>query len=220
MRAARPTWLIALGIAALAAFAPVGRAGAQVKLGGFNLEGDVEAGGRSLIDEPSRSRKGKFEEYRDVSAGLFLDRLQLRIFRPDESQAFELGGSKWGQEDQEFSLRVGRLGLWGLGFEWDQTPHVFSTTGRMLATESARGVFTLPAPRPSLSAYNTSRRLDEIGTRWDTARLSLLLTPTPDLELRAEYTRIRKDGDRPFGVGFGSPGNNLLEVLEPIEQTV
>jgi MtrB/PioB family decaheme-associated outer membrane protein len=46
------------------------------------------------------------------------------------------------------------------------------------------------------------------------------VTPTPDLELRAEYTRIKKNGDRPISIGFGTPGNNFMEVLEPIDQTV
>lgn len=214
------TAAIVASLLAVLAVGPWGRASAQVKLGGFNVEGEGEAGARFFIEEPSGTRRGKFEEYRDIPEGAFLERLRLRIFVPDESYAFEFGGSKWGQQDQEFSLRAGRLGLWELGLDWDQIPHIFSTTARMLATETARGVFTLPTPRPSLSAYNGARRLDEISERWDTARLSLLLTPTPDLEVRAEYTRIRKDGDRPFGMAFGSPGNNFLEILEPIEQTI
>ncbi len=91
----------------------------------------------------------------------------------------------------------------------------------MLATEGPRGVFTLPTPRPTpLTVYNDARRLDEISLRWDTARMFLRLTPTPDLDFKAEYTRINKDGDRPMGMAFGSPGNNFLEILEPIEQTV
>lgn len=212
-------------LAALVAMVVVGALGAfpavaQTQVGGFQLEGEVEAGLRLFLVEPSESRKGKFEEYRDLPEGPFLGRLQLRLFRPDERYGVEFEGSKWGQEDQEFALRAGQLGLWQFGFEWDQMRHVFSTTARMLATESDRGAFTLPTPRPALSTYNAARGLDEISTRWDTARLTLVLTPTPELDLRAEYTRINKDGDRPMGMAFGSPGNNFLEVLEPIEQTV
>jgi MtrB/PioB family decaheme-associated outer membrane protein len=193
----------------------------QWKLGGgLNLEGEVEAGVRLLPDEPSDSRRGKFEEYRDITEGLFLPNLRLRLFTEDERYWAELGGSKWGQEDQEFSLEGGRLGLWEAGFSWDQIPHIYSTTARLLATESAPGVLTLPTPRPNLFAHNTADRLDEVSQRWDTARVFFTLTPTPDLDLHVQWTRIKKDGDRPFGVAMSSPGGNFYEVLEPIDQTI
>ena len=211
---------VAALVAAVIVVAAARPAAAQLTLGGFNIEGDVEAGVRFLPNEPSHAQRAKFEEYRDFTQGLFLGGLQLRIFRPDESYSASFAGSKWGQQDQEFALRAARLGLWEFGFDWDQTPHLFSTTSRLLASQPEPNVFVLPTPRPPLSAYNFGRRLDEVGMRWDTGRVFVSVTPTPDLELRAEYTRIKKDGDRPFSIAFGSPGNNFLEILEPIDQTV
>jgi MtrB/PioB family decaheme-associated outer membrane protein len=217
MQFARTLGAVVVALAVLAVATP---ATAQFTLGGMNVEGEVETGVRLLPGRPSDADAGKFEEYRDFTQGPFLQGLQLRIFRPDESYSTSFSGAKWGQQDQEFSLSSGRLGLWEFGFDWDQTPHVFSTTARMLATQTAPNMFTLPTPRPSLSEYNAARRLDEVGVRWDTGRLSFVLTPTPDLELRAEYTRIKKDGERPFGMAFSSPGGNFMEILEPIDQTV
>jgi MtrB/PioB family decaheme-associated outer membrane protein len=208
---------VMLGLLALSGLAAP--AAAQIPLAGWTLEGNVEAGWRFLVDEPPPSRRAKWEEYRDFPNSAVLADLQLRVFRADEAYSAELAGSKWGQQDQEFSLRGGRLGLWELGFDWDQTPHLYSTNARFLATEVSRGVFTLPTPRPALDAYNSAPTID-ISQRWDTARIFFDLTPTPDLSLKAEYTRIRKHGDRPFGMAFGSPGNNFYEILEPIEQTV
>ena len=79
----------------------------------------------------------------------------------------------------------------------------------VLATETARGVYVLPAraSAAALSAaekakHNSAPELDEIGVRWDTAKLFFSLTPTPDLELRAEYKRINKEGNRPIGMAF------------------
>jgi hypothetical protein len=46
------------------------------------------------------------------------------------------------------------------------------------------------------------------------------LQPVEKLELKAEYSRIHKEGSRPIGMAFGSPGNNFLELLEPIDQTI
>ncbi|MBI3456716.1 MAG: MtrB/PioB family decaheme-associated outer membrane protein [Candidatus Rokubacteria bacterium] len=206
-------------VVAAAVLSMCGVASAQTPIFGLKIEGDVELGGRVFIDEPSKDRKAKLEEYRDLSEQPF-GAFRVRLFRPDGRYAVELGGAKIGQEDQEFFLSSGRPGVWNFGFEWDQTPHVFSTTGRLLATEPAPGVFTLPTPRPPLSAYNTARELDRISTHWDTARFSFTLTPAPDLDLKLEYTRIKKDGERPLGMAFGSPGNNFIEVLEPIDQTI
>lgn len=194
-------------------------ADAQLRLGGMQLEGEVETGVRALLG-PNDNAKGKLEEYRDITSGPFLPGLRLRLFQPEGAYSTELGGAKWGQEDQEFSLETGRLGLWQFRFDWDQTPHVYSTTARTLATETARGIWSLPAPRPEISTHNAGRELGEIGARWDTGRLSFWLTPRPDLDLKLEYTRISKDGDRPMSLGFGSSGQNFYEVPGPIEQTI
>jgi MtrB/PioB family decaheme-associated outer membrane protein len=216
MRTTRASLIVAV----LTVLVTAASASAQLQLGPVNVEGEIIAGARVFLEEPSDSRKGKFEEYRDIPEGLFLDRFSLRLFRPDESYSLEFDGSKWGQDDQEFGLRVGRLGLWQFGFEWDQMQHVYSTTSQFLATENTRGVFTLPTPRPLLPTHNQAPGIDELKTQWDTARIFLSATPTPDLDLRAEYTRIKKDGNRPYGMAFGSPGGNFYEILEPIDQTV
>ncbi|HSL52173.1 MAG TPA: MtrB/PioB family outer membrane beta-barrel protein, partial [Candidatus Deferrimicrobiaceae bacterium] len=183
----------------LAAFGVLGAAApasAQLEIGGMRLEGEIEAGPRFFLVEPSKSRSSKFLEYRDINEGLFLQDLRLRIFRPDESYSTELGGRQWGLQDQEYYVRTGRLGKWEFGFDWDQMRHIFSTNARMLATETSRGVFTLPTPRPALALYNSARELDEISVRWDTAHMFLRLTPAEDLEITMEGTRIRKEGDR------------------------
>jgi MtrB/PioB family decaheme-associated outer membrane protein len=207
----------------LAAFGVLGMAApasAQQEIGGMRLEGEAEAGVRFFLEEPSKTRSSKFLEYRDINEGLFLQGLHLRLFRPDEAYSTEFGGRQWGLQDQEYYLRTGRLGKWEFGFDWDQMRHIFSTNARMLSSETSRGVFTLPTPRPALGLHNSARELDEISVRWDTAHIFLKVTPTEDLDLIAEYTRIRKDGDRPMGMALGSPGSPFIEVLQPLEQTI
>ncbi len=199
----------------------------DLKFGDFRLEGDIEAGGRYFIERPSPTRRGKLEEYRDINQGVFLSDFYLRFFRTDESYSVSFGGAKWGLEDQEYFLRAGRLGLWEFSFAWDQTPHLLSTTASMRAFETSPGVWQLPAraDATAISAaegalYNAAPSVDEVGVRWDTARISLLLTPRPDIDLSADYARIHKSGTRPFGVAMGSPGGDFIEVLEPIDQNV
>ena len=214
----RTTLLFAAGFVLLALAS--GTAWAQTEILGYKLDGSVEVGGRAYLDRPTDKQSGKFEEYRDIPQGIFLEGLGFRLSTKDDRYLFEFKAKEAGEEDQNFLLRSSRLGLYEFEFEWDQTPHIYSTTGRMLSTEASRGVFTLPSPRPALSAHDSAPRLDEIGLRWDTARLSLSLTPTPEWDLKAEYTRINKDGDRPIGMSFAGGGGPSLEILEPIEQTV
>jgi hypothetical protein len=89
-------WMIALSLHVVIA---VGVAAAQTQLGGVNIEGGIEAGGRFYIQRPSPSERAKFEEYRDLSPGLVLAGMNLRLSTPNESIFGEFGG-----------LQVGLLG--------------------------------------------------------------------------------------------------------------
>jgi MtrB/PioB family decaheme-associated outer membrane protein len=191
----------------------------QTQLGGFNIEGYAEAGVRFFLD-PTQKERAKFEEYRDINQGLYLQGLWLRFFTPDEKYSALIGGRQWGLQDQEYHLSFERLGRWEAGFEWDQMRHIFSTNARTLVNETSRGVYALPNPRPPLIDYNNGRSIDEISVRWDTARTFFKLSLSENADLFAEYTRIHKDGERPFGMAFGSPGGSAFEILQPIEHTI
>src|SRR4029453_13886394 len=206
-------------VLALFLVSAAGVASAQTQLGGVNVEGGIEAGGRFYLDSrPSQKDRAKFEEYRDQSPGLFLLGANLRLSRPDESLFGEFGGSKWGFSDQDYYLSIGRLGTWQFDFLWDQTPHVISTTARLLATEPHPGVFVLPTPRPALNLHNSAPDIDEISVRWDKALMLFAYSVSPNLDFAAEYARTQKSGRKPMGMAMGSPGANFYEVLQPIDQ--
>ena len=205
-------------LAAVLVLGAAGVASAQTPIFGLKIEGDVELGGRVYGDRPARDARAKLEEYRDLSEQPF-GAFRLRLSRPDESYVTEMGGDKIGQDDQEFFLSTGRTGVWRFDFDWNQIPHLLSTNARLLATEPATGVFTLPTPRPPLATYNTAPQRD-ISLQWDVGHFEFMLTPTPDFDIKIEYTRIKKDGERPMGVAFSSPGGNFYEVLQPIDQTI
>ena len=196
-------------------------ASAQVEVFGLKLDGEITSGIQFFLDEPNPTRSAKFEEYRSVPEGLFLESLRLRLSTKDDLYSGWLAGSNWGRRDQEFTLGAGGLGLWEAQFDWDQTPHVFSRrTGQLLSTRISDQVFGLPTPRPPLANYNQGTLLDEVSVRWDTARLSTLLTPSPDWEIRSSYTRIHKEGQRAITMAFLTPMNNFIEVLEPVNQNM
>jgi MtrB/PioB family decaheme-associated outer membrane protein len=226
----RTTRMVRSVLAGLVVLAAAGPASAQtappaetappIEIGGFRLEGYGEAGVRFFGERPTQKESAKFEEYRDINQGLYLQGLWLRFFTPDEKYSGEISGRQWGLQDQEYHLSFERLGLWQAGFDWDQMRHVFSTSAQTLLNETSRGVFVLPNPRPPLSAYNTGGGIDEISVRWDTAHMFFKFNLSENADLFAEYTRTHKDGEKPFGMAFGSPGGNALEVLQPIEQTI
>ncbi len=222
MRATIGRMAVAAALVGLVGATPA--AAQQLSLGGFNVDGQVEAGGRILPGgEPSGNRRTKFEEYRDITQGAFLQDFQLRLRRPDESYFIDFGGAKWGQLDQEFAATMGRLGLWELGLQWDEMPHLFNTGARTLSNDAVHGQFSfssLANPRPFLNQWLHGRVIDEIETQWDTGRLSFKLTPTPEWDLTAAYTRIKKDGDKPGSIAWGSPGNNFRDILFPVDETI
>jgi len=209
--------LVTVGFVVIALAVP---AAAQVRIGDVGLEGNVEAGWRFFVDEPPKSSRAKWEEYRDYPGSAFLGELRLRFFTPDEKYSLELEGANWGQLDQYFGATATRLGVWQFGFSWDQTPHTISTTAQLLASQPSPGIFVLPDPRPALFAYNAAPTLDKVAVRWDTAKVFFNYTLFPDFDIKAEYNRIYKSGEKPFGMPFGSPGNNFYEVLQPIKQTI
>src|ERR1700730_9886827 len=121
--------------ASLVILAGAGMASAQTKtetqIGGWNVEGFVEPGLRFFGENPNGSRTpgkadAKFEEYRDINTGLYLEGLQLRIFRPDESYSFQISGKDWGLHTQEFHLMGERLGQWRARVSWGKIAHNYS----------------------------------------------------------------------------------------------
>src|SRR5262249_4691174 len=131
-----------------------------------------------------------------------------------------VSGRDGGLKRMELGLTATRLGRWETGFEWNQMRRLYSTDAKMLETETRDGIWTLPSPRPPLGAYNQIPFRDEIAVQWNTARVFFKLTPTPEVDVSAQYTRLRKDGDIPMGMVFGGSSSNFLEVLQPIDQTI
>lgn len=197
----------------------------------IRLSGEVEVGGRVFIDRPSEEDRGKFEEYREVPAGPFLENLHLRIDRADENYFLELRAREIGEEDQNILLWGGRPGRSLFEFEWDQTPHTYSNTGRSPFVETSPGIFELPdllqttlegaapAARPDiLRSFLAAAPPIDLKSRWDTARFLWAASPYPQLHLQAEYTVIYKHGERPIGTTFLF--TNQVELPEPIDQRI
>lgn len=180
-----------------------------------------ELGYRSFSDEPPGIARAKFEEYKAVPTGPILLDYLLGYTAGDSLTVFQFNGTNLGQRDQTMRLRGNNPGRYDLQVRWDRIPHTFSTNARSLGSETSPDVFVLPVPRPDTAAWNnTSPYLSPVRTQWSTVKAAAAYTPSTNWDLRTEYTNIDKSGRRPMGMSFGSPGSNLREILEPIDQTM
>ncbi|OGQ05799.1 MAG: hypothetical protein A2W61_06790 [Deltaproteobacteria bacterium RIFCSPLOWO2_01_44_7] len=194
---------------------------AETKLFGFKTDGELSAGGRAYLEElPYQFEKAKLEEYRDLRQQFFLDKFRLGLESEDKPTLFEIGGSLAGQRDQNFFLKTTQLGTYNFEFEWDQMPHLYSTSGQMLGTTISPGVYTLASPRPTGAQFNAAPFIDRIAAQWNTARFQISYQPSDEWDLSWKYNWIMKGGERPLGMAFGTPGSNFREVLEPVEHDI
>ncbi len=180
-----------------------------------------ETGSRMFLYQPPLRASAKFEEYKNVTRGGVLLNALASYTMGDSITVFQLNGINFGQRDQAVRFRGNSPGLYDLQVRWDRIPHTFSTNARSLGRQPSPDVFVLPNPRPDTSLWNAgSPFLPPVRMLWNAVRSQAAFTPTPAWDLRAEYTSIGKMGSRPMGMAFGSPGSNLREILEPIDQTM
>jgi len=181
----------------------------------------AEIGNRSFTDEPDRLARAKLEEYRSLPTGPVILNMLLGYTPRDSLTVFQLNGTNLGQRDQTVRLRGNSPGRYDVQARWDRIPHTFSTNARSLGSEQSPGVFVLPTPRPDTGTWNrTAPFLSPIRTMWNVVKGAAAYTPSTKWDLRTEYTNFQKTGRRPMGMAFGSPGSNLREILEPIDQTM
>ncbi|HEV8217336.1 MAG TPA: MtrB/PioB family outer membrane beta-barrel protein [Gemmatimonadaceae bacterium] len=179
----------------------------------------AEMGGGNGAKEPSTFQLGKLEEYKSVPKGFLVRSFYLGYQPPDSFRTFGVTGVNLGQIDQSLTGRVTQPGVFDVRLQWDRIPHTFSSNARSLGTQTEANLFVLPNPRPDTGVWNrTAPYLDPIRMRWDNIKLATTYTPSPAWDFKIDYLNIAKTGERPMGMAFGSPGSNLREILEPIDQ--
>lgn len=198
----------------------LGASAAAQAVGNGTVSGSLEIGARGFTRSPSDQQLGKLFEYKDVPSGGVVQQFGLKYTTNDSLKHFELSGRRLGTLDQNLWFRATQTGLFDFQIRSDRIPHTFSTTARFLGSEPSPGVYTLPNPRPDTATLNHSAYVSPIRTRWDPVKLSLTLTPTPNWDMKAEFTHIDKTGGRPMGMAFGGSSVNAREIIEPIDQTI
>jgi MtrB/PioB family decaheme-associated outer membrane protein len=176
--------------------------------------------------------EAKFQEFRDVPRGVFLESLNLDL--QSGRNAFALAGINGFRKDQSWH------GQWSNGAAlqvrggWFETPHRFSLTTRTPFTEVRPGVFVLPDSFQALNrrvssatavtnafndALNASPRFPlEFST--DVASARVRVRPRMGWMVEANGRQTTRAGKKAYGALIGtSPGNPMVELWEPIDHT-
>ncbi len=203
-------------------------AAAETDLGPAVATGEVEVGGRPITGDFGSS---KYEEYREQRPGVF-GNAKVLVEGKEGKYFLEGSATDVAEDDQHYELRIGRYGRYRLELEYDELPHVFSNRARTLYTDTGNGVLTLPdATQSAIQAGATSAAKSAalqsalstagfVPLRFElkSGRVGFFYRPFANLELNVGYRVQQKEGTRPFGMGFGSPGGNFANVAAPIDE--
>ena len=230
--------------------------------------GGLETGGRFVADRPpngfgsatpcvvegfpttcfttasqTRSR-AKFEEYGSVPSAPFLDWINLQAGTKDGRFAFDFWGRNVGLNNQSYGFTISEPGQHYFTFEWDQTVHLLSTSGKTVfggvgttsltvnpALPASLAPFlgtapTDPAARAAVQALiNGAVTPLELGTQRDRLTAAYRWTPTPDWDLSILYSNEHRTGVVPspipafFDTVAPPMAHYTIGVAKPINDT-
>ena len=170
----------------------------------------------------------RYERYRDLGDGLFLDALRLNA----ERNGWYLTGvaDHAGRRDQRLTGRLERPGRFEVWAGWDQIPMLMSRTTRGLFVEDVeepQAVLTIEnaiqsqaqaAPQAMVGLFAQLARQVETRSRRDTATAGFEYLATDALTLHSNVQVMRRKGTLPYGGSFGH--SSLVELPAPIDHTL
>lgn len=186
------------------------------------VTGWFDFGGRGTSREGDGAR---FERYRDLGDGLFLE--SVRLGREAGRWALEFSGDHVGRRDQRLTARFDRPGQLKTWVEWDQIPMLMSTATRTLFNVVSPGVLQIDdalqsqvqasaAALPNL--FNLNARTFDTKSRRHSFDTGVEYLATTDLTLKLHARRTDREGVIPYGGSFGH--GSLVEPPAPVNHTL
>lgn len=218
-----------LAFAACVALAlPAPRAAAEADLGPAKATGEVEVGGRAITGE--NWDDSRFQNYKSTEPGVF-GRASGLVEDDEERYFIEFNAQDIAEDDQSYSVRMGRYNRFRIEAEFEEFWHVYGGGETLTLHEpGGKGVLLLPDATqiPSivtglnrqnalLAAYANAFSVP-LRSQLKNARVGLFYRATPELEFDLGYRLSRTQGSRPFSMGFGSPGGTFVNIAAPIDQ--
>ena len=178
-------------------------------------------GGRwsSVSGDPAR-----WQRYQDLRDGLLFRDARFAREDPDGKWLFRAAADNVGYRDQRFFANYERTGRFTVSGLWDEIPQFYSVDTKTPYTRSGSPLLLDDAAQraaqngqvtPPLSAYLPIASQFDLRERRDIGNVSLVATPTRQIDVTAAFTSQRHVGELPWGAGFGFP--NDVEVALPYE---
>jgi Protein of unknown function (DUF3374). len=215
--------------------------------------GFMEVGGRGFLNDPQRDGHifqggkslAKYYEYSTVKPGAFGD---FNVATGSRNGLYEIDvwGQNVGYSDQAYNTYLSKAGEQYFNFNWDQTPHVYSTSASTLFNTNGNAL-TLANPNignlisaapggagfPAIpnggnaaktnaisTIINQNVHPTDIGIRRDTASVDYRYTPTDNWDIRANYSNMRRTGSQVDSVLFTSTNTgSRVDVAKPVADT-
>ena len=189
------------------------------------FHGEVEAGGRVFLNNPQRngsaylnqSSLAKYYEYSSIKPGPFSN-IWLSTGSSDGLYRIDVDGKNIGYSDQWYNLDASKAGEHYFNFQWDQTPHVYSTSAQTPFQGIGTNNLTV-TQGAALSAVVPNLYQTDIGIRRDTASANYRWTPTEAWDIKADYSHMSRIGTQADGVLFRTGATNGVEVPKPVDDT-
>jgi len=213
---------------------PVKAAPAAAPIPYWWFHGSVDVGGRFFLNDPQRNGSAylgqkslaKYYEYSDIKPGPFAD-AWLAFGSSDGLYQVDLGGKNIGYDDQHYYLDFSKAGEHYFNFEWDQTPHLYSTSAQTFYQGVGTTSLTLPPGFTKCHGAAIPGCIDpylyqtDLGIGRDTASADYRWTPTDAWDFKADYSHTHRHGTQVDGVvGFGpSFPYGPTQVPKPVDDT-
>jgi len=223
-------------------------------VGGVIYYGEIEVGGIGFIDRPPNTirtttivpgaqpfitgypttwsyttpeSRAKFEEYGNINPGFWFDHLKFGAATTDGRYYGDFSAKHIGNNDQSYSLELGETGRQYLTLEWDQIPHLYSTTAQSIfggtptfliapvdpgftAANACNGALgPVGANLSAIQAANAQRCSDTInkylhtinlGIQRDKGTIEYRSTPSDAWEFNVAYSHEHRYGTQENGI--------------------
>ena len=215
--------------------------------------GELDFGGQGFLNAPPRDGSGapnsnvwqqgqnlaKYYEYSIVAPGAFggghvATGSNDGLYQAD-LWANNVGSNFDGFSDQAYLLDLSKIGEQYLTLQWDQTPHIYSTTAQ--TPYLGVGTTTLTLPPGASTGFNATPpaallgpflHQQDIGIQRNTASASYRWTPTDAWDISADYSHMDRTGTIVQGITGNVPntgvapnlhGEMVTQVPAPVNDT-
>jgi MtrB/PioB family decaheme-associated outer membrane protein len=167
----------------------------------------------------------RYERYRDLGDGLFLE--GLRADGDRDGWLLNFAADHVGRRDQRYLANAERPGLFKSWFLWDQIPMLLSRSTRTLFTGVESGDLEISdalqaqvqaTPAAIGPVFNQFGSVFETRTRRLIAEGGFSYDPNGDVTVSGKVRHTRREGTIPYGGSFGH--SSLVELPAPTDHSL